>query len=126
MERNLKTLKDAAKPEVSAAERAYRKKRQIELAKIRSERDRKFRLDEQVKLDREQMMTYVSSIIFKHVFTAEMLIPKPTEGAALFNESNQTRPEWMIQKTSGFSSTLPMFVYSYEPVTKPVIPCTEE
>ena len=32
----------------------------------------------------------------------------------------------MIQKTSGYSSTLPMFVYSYEPVTKPVQPCTEE
>lgn len=84
----MKNLSKAVKPEVSAAERAYRKKRQIELAKIRSERDRKFRLDEQVKLDREQMMTYVSTIIFKHVFTAEMLIPKPTEGAALFNESN--------------------------------------
>ena len=84
----MKNLNEVAKPEVSAAEKAYRKKRQVELAKIRSERDRKFRLNEQIKLDREQMMTYVSAIIFKHVFTAEMLIPKPTEGAVLFNESN--------------------------------------
>ena len=120
------TITKAQKPEVSAAERAYRKKRQVELEKIRSERDRVFRLDEKVKLDREQMMQYVSTIIFKHIFTAEMLIPKPTEGAALFNESNQTRPEWMIQKTSGFGSTLPLFIYSYEPVTKPIQPCTEE
>ena len=84
----MKNLNEVAKPEVSAAEKAYRKKRQVELAKIRSERDRKFRLNEQIKLDREQMMTYVSAIIFKHVFTAEMLIPNPTEGAVLFNESN--------------------------------------
>jgi hypothetical protein len=51
-------------------------------------------MNEQVKLDRTQMMQYCSAIIFKHIFAAEMLIPKPTEGAALFNESNQTRPEW--------------------------------
>ena len=49
----MKNLNEVAKPEVSAAEKAYRKKRQVELAKIRSERDRKFRLNEQVKLDRE-------------------------------------------------------------------------
>jgi hypothetical protein len=61
---------------------------------VRAERDKKFRMNEQVKLDRTQMMQYCSAIIFKHIFAAEMLIPKPTEGAALFNESNQTRPEW--------------------------------
>ena len=70
----MKNLNEVAKPEVSAAEKAYRKKRQVELAKIRSERDRKFRLNEQIKLDREQMMTYVSAIIFKHVFTSQIII----------------------------------------------------
>ena len=31
----------------------------------------------------------------------------------------------MIQSTSGYSSTLPVFIYDYQRVVKPVVPCTE-
>ena len=115
----MKNLNAPAKAEESIAEKKFRIKRQKELQKIRSERDRVFK-DEKVKFDREQMMEHVSSIIYKHIFAAELLIPKPTEGAALFNESNQVSQEWTIQSTSGYSSTLPLFIYSYEKVNRPV------
>ena len=50
---------------------------------------------------------------------------EPTEGASLFNESNFIRLHWNIQSTSGYSSTMPLFIYSYEKIVEPVKSCTE-
>jgi hypothetical protein len=47
--------------------------------------------NEEVKLNREQMMENVSAIIHKHIMAAELYINKPTEGASLFKESNFKR-----------------------------------
>ena len=83
----MRSIANLDKPIESDAEKAFKKKRIKEMQKIRSERDRVF-ADDKIKLDRETMMEHVSTIIMKHIFTAELLIPNPTEGAALFNESN--------------------------------------
>jgi hypothetical protein len=42
------------------------------------------------------MLENVAAIIIKHILTAEIYIGKPSEGAQLFNESNQIRQEWNI------------------------------
>ena len=65
----------------TAAEKAARARRQKDMEKIKIERDRKFRLNEQIKLDREQMLENVAAIIIKHILTAEIYIGKPSEGA---------------------------------------------
>ena len=59
------------------------------------------------------MMENVSALIIKHILSAELYINTPTEGASLFNESNFKRQEWNIQTTSGYSSTMPLFIYTY-------------
>ena len=53
-------------------------------------------MNEEIKLNREQMMENVSSLILKHILAAELYITMPTEGASLFNESNFKRQEWNI------------------------------
>lgn len=83
------------------------------MAKMKEERDRKLRQNEDIKLNREQMMENVSTLIIKHILAAELYITTPTEGASLFNESNFKRTEWNIQTTSGYSSTMPLFIYTY-------------
>lgn len=83
------------------------------------------RTNEDFKINREQMMANISVIIIKHIFAAEMYINTPTEGASLFNEANFRRQEWNIQTTSGYSSTMPLFIYTYEKVIEPIKPCTE-
>ena len=70
-------------------------------------------------------MENVASLILKHILAAELYITVPTEGASLFNESNFKRQEWNIQTTSGYSSTMPLFIYTYEQVVVPVKPCSE-
>lgn len=85
----------------------------------------KLRMNEDIKLNREQMMENISAFIIKHIFAAELYINPPTEGASLFNESNFKRQEWNIQTTSGYSSTMPLFIYTYEKVIEPIKPCTE-
>ena len=49
------------------------------------------RENEDLKLNKDQMMENVSTIIIKHVLAAELYINTPTEGASLFNESNFKR-----------------------------------
>ena len=71
------------------------------------------------------MMENVCTIIIKHILAAELYISTPTEGASLFNESNFKRQEWNIQTTSGYSSTMPLFIYTYEQVIVPIRPCSE-
>jgi hypothetical protein len=56
----------------------------------------------------------VCSIIVKHIDAAEKFITIPTQGAMLFHEENFVRKEWYITTTSGFSSTMPMFLYNIE------------
>ena len=70
-------------------------------------------------------MENVSTIIIKHILAAELYISTPTEGASLFNESNFKRQEWNIQTTSGYSSTMPLFIYTYQKVIEPIKPCHE-
>ena len=65
--------------------------RQAKINQVQAEREQKFRMNEDIKLNREQMMENVSSIIIKHILAAELYINKPTEGASLFNESNFKR-----------------------------------
>ena len=72
------------------------------------------------------MMENVCKIIIKHIFAAEHFIKTPTEGASLFNESNFRRQEWNIQTTSGYSSSMPLFIYTYEQVVEPIISYKEE
>lgn len=62
--------------------------RQKELERLKIERDKKFRLNEKVKIDREQMMEHVSAIIMKHILSAEIYISQASQGAQLFNENN--------------------------------------
>lgn len=83
------------------------------MAKMKEEREKKLRQNDDIKLGREQMMENVSTIIIKHILAAELYITTPTEGASLFNESNFKRQEWNIQTTSGYSSTMPLFIYTY-------------
>ena len=70
--------------------------RQKELDRLKMERDKKFRLNEKVKIDREQMMEHVSAIIMKHILAAEIYILQSSQGAQLFNENNQVKQEWYI------------------------------
>lgn len=70
-------------------------------------------------------MENVSAIIHKHIYFAELYISVPTEGAALFNESNFKRQEWNIQTTSGYGSTMPLFIYTYEKIIEPIRPCKD-
>ena len=71
------------------------------------------------------MMENVSAIILKHILAAELYINTPTEGASLFKESNFKRQEWNITTTSGYGSTMPVFIYAYEKVIEPVKPCLD-
>jgi len=82
-------------------------------------------MDEDLKKNRELMMENVSSIIIKHILAAELYITTPTEGASLFSEANFKRQEWNIQTTSGYSSTMPLFIYTYQKVIEPVRPCSD-
>lgn len=82
-------------------------------------------MNENIKLNRDQLMENVACIVTKHILAAELYIHTPTEGASLFNDSNFKRQEWRIQTTSGYSSTMPLFIYTYEKVTEPTRPCSE-
>lgn len=66
------------------------------------------------------MIYNVCSVIYRHILAAEHFIPKPTEGALLFHENNFILQEWAIQTTSGYSSTMPLFIYVYEKIEKEV------
>ena len=79
---------------------------------------RKQRLDADnfLKMNREQMMTNVCQIMFNHIEAAERYIEEPTQAALLFHENNFLRHEWLVQTTSGYSSTMPLFLYALEDV----------
>lgn len=62
------------------------------------------------------MMTNVCEIIYKHIEAAEKFIEQPTEAALLFHENNFIRHEWLVQTTSGYSSTMPLFLYMLEEI----------
>lgn len=96
-----------------------------DLNRALKEREERLRLNEDIKLNRDQLMENVSSIVTKHILAAELYILKPTEGASLFNESNFKRKEWNIQTTSGYSSTMPLFIYTYDQVIELIKPCSE-
>ena len=68
----------------------------MDLKKQLDKRQKKFRMNEEIKMNREQMMENVCTIIIKHILAAELYINKPTEGASLFNESNFIRNTWNI------------------------------
>lgn len=70
--------------------------RQAEMQRVKELREMNLRMNEEIKLNREQMMENIASIMIKHIFAAELYISWPTEGASLFNESNFKRPEWNI------------------------------
>ena len=70
------------------------------------------------------MINNVSSIIFKHIEAAEKFIIRPTEGALLFHEDNFVLHEWIITSTSGYSSTMPLFLYSLEEIHHDIKPAT--
>ncbi|CDW84264.1 cyclin-y-like protein [Stylonychia lemnae] len=90
--------------------------RKYELQQKAKERKQKLDKDNFLKITREQMMTNVCQIIFKHIEAAQKFIENPTEAAMLFHENNFTRHEWIIQTTSGYSSTMPLFLYSLEEI----------
>ena len=96
-----------------------------QMEKAKQQREKKFRQNEDIKLNREQMIENVSHIIMKHIYAAELYINTPTQGASLFNESNFRRQEWNIQTTSGYASTLPLFIYTYEKVQVAVRPVAD-
>jgi len=77
----------------------------------RSQRKRLIEDDNYLKENRDKMMKNVCSIVHKHIETAERVIKVPTEGALLFHDQNFVRGEWKIQTTSGYSSTMPLFIY---------------
>lgn len=62
------------------------------------------------------MMTNVSQIIANHIDAAEMYITQPTQAALLFHENNFIRHEWIVSTTSGYSSTMPLFLYVLEEI----------
>ncbi len=70
-------------------------------------------------------MEKVAAITIKHILAAELYIKAPTEGASLFNESNFVKMQWNIQSTSGYSCTIPIFIYSYQKVVRPIRAATE-
>lgn len=80
------------------------------------ERKKKYAQDNNLRLTRDQMMTKVCEIIFRHIEAAELHIQKPTEAALLFHDSNFSRHEWIVQTTSGYSSTMPLFMYVLEEI----------
>ena len=67
-------------------------------------------------------MINICQIIQGHIEAAENYIEKPSEGALLFEESNFLPTEWDIQTTSGYSSTMPMFLYILGEMTIEVKP----
>ena len=71
------------------------------------------------------MIMNVCAILIKHIEAAESFIKIPTEGAKLFQESNFTRHEWIVTTTSGYSSTMPLFVYVLEEIKQETKPATE-
>lgn len=90
---NKNTQKDLTTEEIEQQKKLDEANAQriAEMQQVKIERERKFRDNEDIKLNREQMMENVSSIIIKHILAAELYINKPTEGASLFNESNFKR-----------------------------------
>jgi len=90
--------------------------RKTELRQKAQERRNKIEGDNFLKITREQMMTNVCEIIFKHIEAAQKFIEMPTEAAMLFHDSNFTRHEWIIQSSSGYSSTMPLFLYVLEDI----------
>ena len=70
------------------------------------------------------MIVNVCTILFKHIEAAERFIIHPTEGALLFHERNFTLHEWEVQTTSGYSSTMPLFLYVLEEIELVIKPAT--
>lgn len=70
--------------------------------------------DNYLKDNREKMMINVCQIIFNHMVAAEKYVPTPSAGALLFDEALYGRKEWAVNTASGFSSTMPFFVYGLE------------
>lgn len=71
------------------------------------------------------MIVNVCTILFKHIEAAEKFIIQPTEGALLFHEHNFTLHEWVVQTTSGYSSTMPLFLYVLEEIEHVIKPATQ-
>lgn len=71
------------------------------------------------------MINNVCQIIFKHIEAAEAYIEVPTQAARLFHEHNFMGHEWNIQTTSGYSSTMPLFLYVLEEIPYHEKPCAE-
>mmetsp|Transcript_45174 Transcript_45174/g.32990 ORF Transcript_45174/g.32990 Transcript_45174/m.32990 type:complete len:425 (-) Transcript_45174:221-1495(-) len=92
------------------------KQRKKELMEKKQERTNKIKKDETLKTNRDQMIGNVCSIIIKHIEAAEKFIKKPTDAALIFEEKNFLRQEWYITTTSGYSSTMPLFLYVLEKI----------
>lgn len=74
----------------------------------------KLRDDNYLKNNREKMMKNVCQIIYNHIISAEKYVKSPTVGALLFDERHYGRKEWIITSSSGFNSTMPLFVYKLD------------
>lgn len=105
-----------SKKQVEKLQREDLNLRKEELKQKAYERKMKLDRDNFLKINREQMMTNVCQIIFKHIEAAQKFIEKPTEAALLFHENNFIRHEWIIQSTGGYSSTMPLFLYVLEDI----------
>ena len=90
--------------------------RKKELMEKTQKRKQKLDNDSFLKINREQMLTNVSQIVFNHIEAAEEHIKAPTFAALLFHENNFIRHEWLVKTTSGYSSTMPLFVYVLEDI----------
>ena len=100
--------------------------RKKELQQKAKERKEKLDQDTNLKLNRDQTIINVCQIIYKHIEAAENYIEMPTQAALLFHEHNFIGHEWNIQTTSGYSSTMPLFLYVLEEIPYEEKPCSED
>ena len=72
----------------------------------------KFKEDTLYKYNRDDMIEKVSKILHSHIMFSEENIHEPSQGATLFDERIYKQQRWVVNSTKGFSSTLPLFMYS--------------
>eukprot|EP00347_Sterkiella_histriomuscorum_P007487 403348732 len=89
--KNMKKYGRLTKKEVNKLQKEDLNIRKIELQQNAQESKKNFDNDNFLKITRDQMMTNVCQIIFKHIEAAMKFIEKPTEAAMLFHEHNFLR-----------------------------------
>lgn len=96
------------------------------LEQKKKERKNKIKEDTLYKYNRDDMIAKVSKIIHKHIMYAEENIRRPSQGAMLFDEKIYKRERWMVHTTHGFSSTMPIFLYSLQKIEYEAKMCSPE